>query len=86
MQIKDKLGDDLHKSEGMFITYNMNENSPMSMLGETKGGEIMNELEALCNKNADTIFDIQYDDGLPVGVFEYEVLLTGIKNSKEKNG
>ena len=42
--------------------------------------EIMEKIEAMCNKNADTIFDIQYDNGLPVGVFEYEVLLIGINS------
>jgi hypothetical protein len=38
----------------------------------------MNEIEALCNKNADTIFDIQYDNSLSLDVFEYEVLFSGI--------
>ena len=34
----------------------------------------MDEIEALCNKSADTIFD----NSLLLEVFEYEVLLTGI--------
>lgn len=85
MEIKDKLGDYLQNAEGMFITYYVNENSSMSMFfGEGKGGDIMEEIEALCNKNADTIFDIQYDNDLPLEVFEYEVLLSGIDTFMNK--
>ncbi len=79
MEIKDKLGDYLQNAKGMFVTYYVNENSSMSMfLREGKGGDVMEEIEALCNKNTDTIFDIQYDNNLPLEVFEYEVLLSGI--------
>ena len=78
MEIKEKLGDTLNKAEGVFITYSMNKSSPMAMLVEIKGSELMEEIEALCNKDADTILDILYDNDLPVGIFEYEVLLSGI--------
>ena len=44
---------------------------------------MMDKTEALCNKNADTIFDIQYDNNLALDVFEYEVLLSGIDRKGE---
>ena len=82
IEIKEKFGDNLYKAESVFITYYMNKNSPMAMFGEIKGAKLMEEIEALCNKSADTMLDILYDNDLSVGVFEYEVLLTGI-NYKE---
>ena len=85
MELKDKLGDDLCKAEGVFITYYMNKNSPMAIVGETKGEKLMEEIEALCNKNADTMLDILYDNSLPAGAFEYEVLLTGIRKLEKRN-
>ncbi|NOR56615.1 MAG: hypothetical protein GQ531_10485 [Sulfurovum sp.] len=78
MEIKEKLGDYLYKAEGVFITFYMNKSSPAAMFVELKGEELMEEIEALCNKNADTMLDILYDNSLPLGAFEYEVLLTGI--------
>ncbi len=79
MEIKDRLGENLQKAEGMFVTYYVNEDSPLSIFfSEHEGEIIIEEIEALCNKNADTIFDIQHDNSLPLDVLEYEVLLSGI--------
>jgi hypothetical protein len=79
-EIKEKLVDYLEQAHGMFITYYVHEASSISMFfNEDKGMIIIEEIEALCNKNADTIFDIKYDNNLPLDVFEYEVLLSGIK-------
>jgi len=80
VEIKENLSDYLEQAHGMFITYYVNENAPLSrFLVEEKGITLMEEIEALCNKNADTIFDIKYDNSLPLDVFEYEVLLSEIK-------
>jgi hypothetical protein len=87
MEIKEKLGDYLKKAEGMFVTYYVNENASMSMFfGKGQGINVMDEIEALCNKNTDTIFDIQYDNSLSLDVFEYEVLLSGIGKIGGRNG
>ena len=83
--IKGKLGENLQQAKGMFVTYYINEDASLSMFfGKDKGITIMEEIEALCNKNADTIFDIQYDNSLALDVFEYEVLLSGINKIQEK--
>ena len=82
-EIKGELGEYLQQAKGMFVTYYMNEDASLSMFfGNDKGMTIIEEIEALCNKNTDTIFDIQYDNILALDVFEYEVLLSGICHSK----
>ncbi len=74
--------------EGYFVGYYVNENTSLSIFfGESEGEIIIEKIEALCNKDADTIFDIQHDNNLPLDVFEYEVLLSGIdKKGKLKYG
>ena len=85
-EIKTNLGKNLQKANGMFVTYYMNENSSLAMFfGDSEGEIIMKEIEALCNKNADTIFEIQYDNSLALDVFEYEILLSGI-DQPDKEG
>ena len=87
IEIKEKLGDYLQNAEGMFVTYYVNEDTPLSIFfGDSEGEIIIEEIEALCNQNADTIFDIQHDNSLPFDVFEYEVLLSGIQNIEVNNG
>ena len=84
-EIKGKLGEYLQQAKGMFVTYYMNEDASLSMFfREGKGMTVIEEIEALCNKNIDTIFDIQYDNSLALDVFEYEVLLSGIKKYRRK--
>ncbi len=59
MEIKEKLGENLQKAEGMFVTYYVNEDTPLSIFfGEREGEIIIEEIEELCNQNADTIFNI----------------------------
>ena len=52
----------------------------MAKFVEIKGAELMEKIEALCNKSVDTMPDIIYDNDLPVGILWYEVLLMGINN------
>jgi len=82
-EIKGKLGEYLQQAKGMFVTYYVNEASSMSIFfNKNKGITVIEEIEALCNKNTDTIFDIQYDNSLALDVFEYEVLLSGVNKKK----
>ncbi len=57
-------------------------NVDRSYLKKVKRIDMMDATEAFCNKNADTIFDIQYDSSLVLDVFEYVVLLSGIDRGK----
>ncbi len=73
--IKGKLGEDLKRAKGAFVTIYGND-----FLDPDRLEEIVSKIEELMDKDANVVFLSEVDDGISAGELRYEVLLSGINN------
>jgi cell division GTPase FtsZ len=71
--IKSKLGEDLKRSKGAFVTIYSND-----FLDSERLDEIMGRIEEMMDRDANIVFLSEVDDGISAGDVGYEVLLSGL--------
>ena len=79
MEIKEMFSEELHEAKGAYITFYINENTLSYISSNQKSiDNIVKEIEVLINKQADIIFNVQYDNALSLDVLAYMIVFSGI--------
>ena len=73
-EIKIKLGNTLHEAEAFSIDFYVNKNFDTTLIST-----LYDKIDSLLHGEMSSFCHTHFDKELPDGIFEYEILLSGIK-------
>lgn len=73
-EIRKKFGHTLNKAQAFSIDFYVNENFDMTLIST-----LYDKINSLLQGEISSFYNTHFDKNLPDGIFEYEILLSGIK-------
>lgn len=77
-EIQDKLADSLKEAQAFSIVFYVNEN-----FDQTLASTLYDKIEVLFQRGISSFYNSHFDKNIPDGVFEYEIILSGIKKMND---
>lgn len=73
--IKEKLGGNLENAKGMSVVFYYGDDGLLMGIEQ-----IMDKVESLVYEDTNVVINSEVDDEIPIGVLEYEILLSGLSS------